>query len=1243
MRKKIAIYIFITLVATLGAQNKANAYDTKLDFKQNVYERTLKFIEDNPDSPDLAKLYFNLAEISIEVDREHPGKIAGYYKKVIELDPTFANRDAALYNYAFFATRALKERLDEERIKYINAGNVKLPSNLLYTEVNFQEAIKAYSELYANKKSEYNSEVLLRLGNIYFDIAFDSDNPQVYYQKAYKYFDELAKKENDPYQLFGVFQKGWINFVSGNYEPAIEDFSSILREIENSKDKANQSYFEEGALENIANSLMEFDQGFEKKSVAAEQARKLLLKLTGEEYAKRIIKASIDLKQKYNAPMQAVDFYNTYIELFPQSTVVPSYIDSIVTIYKNNSDRTRENKDPRDLIFQERVRLVENYHVGSAWYLANKGKDIAAQLKIIGEAYAFVEERYYNQVIDSPTKDNYLKYNDLVNSYLAFAELNDPNYGNIKYVMIDRLAELSFLVAEKTTAESDYLLVRDNFYRLNSQYPQNEKYLQAEERSFYAVEKIFNDYNKNKSAAQVQDNDAYYDSLYIAGSLRYEQVLAKSKTGNEQELARIARNRAYIYYRNKDFAKAMEAYEGLLQFNPNNEIKKDAYIRLAEINYDRKQYRAAENYYEQAASLSDATEKKTLEQNKLAAINAQAEELKTQKSYGDAATAYLRLAAAYKESDPEIAKGYELKTIAVYKASGQYQQAIDKYVGIAKQGKTKDEILASYASAWALSDSLKNYRESEDLRKAFIEKYPNSNEAFKLEMEIIGFYENNPYQDKRKAAEMYLSLHTRAKTMDLGTVKPQELLQKAIVLYDQLGDTDKKIELMLSYEKQYPGDAAANDYLALVANVYEQRGEEEKFAELAKYLYKKDPKINIYENIAKKNLQELLQKADDAYKLRSTEGLSATLKKLGALEEEYTSLSKKYKANGLTALPYDVGFEEFKGYRGNLEFLLTFDKKLAKVEDDFLKKEADEIITVNRNTTWKNHLTGGRYQRFQGALDEAKKQSDELYALLTTAIEKGYIDDIPVEKRTKLLYLCGKVNDYAAEVIEKQLHKYIEISNEVDLLKQDMKSYDQYVTYFRNIAYNDYQVKALQLAVTYYKAIMENFVDGQNYADDYTKLAEKRLIELNVRQDGNGSSATDRIIKTDATWLVYREVADSLNSANSNAWINATVMQTLANFENAALLQGSIFKKEISIPEQTLGIMIEYLVPCELWINGAKINAVPEKSSLELNGNTATKYTLKLTEGFQAGDNSFIFKLVAAQGNFAAAISFVGR
>ena len=80
--KKFTLIILVLLFLTAGiiAQDDVNdinsqlqeKYNEKIAHKKEVYQKTLRFINENPYSMGLPTLYFNLAEMSTEIDIHNP-------------------------------------------------------------------------------------------------------------------------------------------------------------------------------------------------------------------------------------------------------------------------------------------------------------------------------------------------------------------------------------------------------------------------------------------------------------------------------------------------------------------------------------------------------------------------------------------------------------------------------------------------------------------------------------------------------------------------------------------------------------------------------------------------------------------------------------------------------------------------------------------------------------------------------------------------------------------------------------------------------------------------------------------------------------------------------------------------------------------------------------------------------------------------------------------------------------------
>ncbi|MBT4331710.1 MAG: hypothetical protein HOD64_00390, partial [Candidatus Cloacimonetes bacterium] len=326
-------------------------YQTKSTYKKEVYDRTLRFVSDNLDSPGLASLYFNLAEMSTEINIADPQVSTDYYKKVLAADENFLHKDAVLYNIGYYGFKSEIDKRNQARQNNINLV-MNWPDSLRLSEESLEYVINSHLELTETfPESRYYTEGYYRLGILYFELALDARTPQKYFQKSVEYFDKVTQQENDKLQNYGLFQRAWTNFTMGDFTSAIDDFTAILEILNSDSLQIEATFFEADAIENIAFSLIEYDgTDFVQYSQAAAKAKEIFHTFVSDIYGKEILLKSINLKQRYNAPMQAADLYNAYITLYPSSIECPSLVDSIVTIYTNNPNRTRRGMAAEELI-----------------------------------------------------------------------------------------------------------------------------------------------------------------------------------------------------------------------------------------------------------------------------------------------------------------------------------------------------------------------------------------------------------------------------------------------------------------------------------------------------------------------------------------------------------------------------------------------------------------------------------------------------------------------------------------------------------------------------------------------------------------------------------------------------------------------------------------------------------------------------------------------------------------------------
>jgi len=569
MKNKILfVFVIFTVFITLFAQDSDKELmelgNKKRELKKQVYDKTLKFVTDNPEAGGNAKLYFNLAELSTELYAYELDITINYYKKVLDLEPDYADKDVVLYNIGYFSFLKEKYERDNERLKNLEKV-INWPDELRLSEEKLSTTINAYTELMNNyPKSVYYVESIYRLGTVYFEIALDSSNPLEIYPKAIYYFDIVANTPDHKLHDYGLFQRGWTYFSNGDFDLAIADFSSLLDKIVVDSQDVKKAYFEADAIENIAFSLIEKDgTDFEQQSKAADQAKLLLKNFVNEEYSKKVIHEAINLKLKYSAPMQAIDLYNVYLELYPLSTNCPSIVDSIMNVYKRYPNRTRDNKDAKDMIILEMERIVKTYTPDSEWYIENKNKDISNELLVIRDAFEFIEPRYSNNFSKNQTEENYITYNKLVDNYNNFEEFQDQTgLVNIK-AMRRKSVNMGFNLSLSRKDPSLYYTVTRSIDDYIQDYPDHEDLNTLQEEKFYANEQIYLLLKDSILDSVYVDtlrnltlNKDSLDTLYIDATKEFEELLLTEGYENDKkdsELIRIIYQRADIYYNRAEY------------------------------------------------------------------------------------------------------------------------------------------------------------------------------------------------------------------------------------------------------------------------------------------------------------------------------------------------------------------------------------------------------------------------------------------------------------------------------------------------------------------------------------------------------------------------------------------------------------------------------------------------------------------------------------------------------------------
>ncbi|MCF7793869.1 MAG: hypothetical protein K9N09_08860 [Candidatus Cloacimonetes bacterium] len=1143
----ITLLFPLLLIAPLLAQESdaelQQTFQQKRQYKRDVYQRTLDYIEENPDTPQLAKLYFNLAELSAEVDIFEPWKTAGFYEKVLASDPDFLQKDIVLYNIGFYNYKAILTRRDAARIENIDLV-MNWPDSLRLGKAELARVISAYEEvLLEMPDSPYNTDAAYRLGRVYFDLAVDARIAKPYFDQAIYYFDIVAQREGDPLQYYGLFQRGWTYFASARFTKAIEDFSAILGILERAGESEKSTFFQADAIENIAFSLIEYDgTDFVGYSRAAQAAAEILKSSVADDYGQQILIKAVELKKTYNAPMQAVDLYKTYLLLYPDSRISPSLVDSIITIYQQNPQRVRQDQDPQELIIEQMHRLVTDFTIESDWYKKNQAQDITDQLEIIQAAYAFLEPKYLNNFLRTRQHSDYLNYEELVINYTAYPEFSDPQSVQRKKRMRKNIVDLSQDLAEITENPAHYFDTINEIDSYIEKQPVSAGLYHYYEQRFYNYEKLYDlllpVVETEKYIAEergLEIDRAGLDSLLIAASTQYRDFLVEYEKTNPdiyQQLIKVTYFRAELYYEDGRFAAAYNDYKDLLTYPLQDELKMITFSRLAEISQLQQRYDDAEYYFREASKYAVDENTDNFENNILAALLARARAYEAASDYRQAAQQYLKIASEFEAEKPEESVSFKLEAIKNLKKAGENQKAIDLYLEIASTRQSSSEVLSAYHGAWSISDSLHYWQQSVDLRRKFIQLYPQTNQAYKLRLQIIGFYEGEKFDNKRQAAQLLEELHADVGRIDMGGENPANILLHAIKLYQEIGDEAKVTALSLQFEKLYPQHERANDLLIAVAKKFKDEGRTAEYEQVAAKLYSKNPDLDLLLEVAVNKLKNIKEEADKLFEEKKYDQVMTKI-------EEFYEEESTYFQQGLE-LPTEHIHETFDYYKSFINFFVKYENALRSARNEIIDKTPDELIKVNSLTRWKDHLAEG-----ESRIPKLMQKCDEVRDTFIELIQEGNNFNLETIRRTQALYTIARCYDYSADVVIDQVQTYLDISNQInnEQMKSNPVQQQQFKTALKNNSLqlaNEFRKKAVQI----YQTLLKTFSDDKDYSDKWTELSLTRLIQLGVRPDpsqqkeviavkeeprdsvvverqdqGQGQGREREMIVTDETWL----------------------------------------------------------------------------------------------------------------------------
>ncbi|MDD4559510.1 MAG: tetratricopeptide repeat protein [Candidatus Cloacimonetes bacterium] len=1084
------------------------------------------FLANNPDFSSIdqpggnqlvgtADLYYYLAELQYYAIPEDLNPALVSYRKALELDPNLPNRDLALYNIAFITSELKRMEVSNNKITFRNTAGFDdvAPANSLYSEANFSEALAALQEIVRDfPDSKVYEESVYRLGLLNFSFSTDSDNPELYRDRAIGYFDQIVANSKSPLYYDALYQRGWVrlnSFAEQDLRMAMNDFMELLKASESGliTDKQLAADYCSDAVDNIAYCLIALDgTDFSSLSRGIAELQRVFDGYSNEQIVQKVLDRSTQLKLNMNASLQAIDFLQFRIDTAPMALINPVLQDSILFLYHNSGQNLREGEDLDQITQNIYQKIINNYSHDSQWYSQNKDKDISRQMSIVDNAYTQRGFRLYNNFVNSINRENLTAYENHLRVYKEFAQLHNPDYEADSASSDSLIVTAYSVLADRTQDIHDINSAIKKLYDYNDKHPQNSQ--------FY----------ENEELAMIYARNAYATTMDLMASNEY--TVEEGAPANEDEAFAVLKNCAdrYLKVSNQDrfktpermtnaldvilllgdiqfgrekYPDAIALYQQALEYEDltTDSDKRDTYLKLAEMSIRQERFADAESWFRKALPLAESDEDRAnINQDILVQIQNSFETASGSGDFLTEANERLRLAAEMDPSRRLEILGQKNEAVEAFKKAGAYQQAIDLLMELAASDTELDAIYTRYSQAIDIAESetmMNNPTLAASLEQEFIDAHPGSSYAFFLRLAAISAKAENASR-RTEAAEAYLALYEEAHagSIDTEDVPESSLLADAIRLYNLEGNIPTGYALMNRFIETYPNHSDTVPYMEYMAKGYYDRKENEDYKRMAKAIYAKDPSKNsYYMDVATTELRTIAQEFDAAYLNQDFEGAFAA-------RDRYRSLENAYKKEGLS-FPEDIHEifaavqREYDKIQERKAFLANYDSRLEALgrSSIFTQSPAQQIRVV-AITTWDSNLGGGD-NRIKKYMSTIEAEVNKVRTLIRQTAESEI--DMDNDRQIKALALIARIYDRGAEVVGTQIETFFRITTQGRYYREQWgENAEAQIQGFKMQNIQEYIINSL----TYNNQIYTQF-HLAGYQNAITQAAKDALLKYN--------------------------------------------------------------------------------------------------------------------------------------------------
>jgi len=1233
---------------TLSLEQMTEIQSVILSEKRQLITEIQDYLANNPDFKaleqpdgnflvDKSDLAFNLAELQYAVDVSNPAAALDSYRLAVQNNPNYIHRDAALYNIGFISSLLKRNQIDRNKNRFydLNASALSLDDASRYKASDFDEALTAYQEVVDNyKDSAFYEESLYRLGVLNYYLATDADDPARYYALATNYFDEIISMPDSKYKYDAIYQRGWLRLNSAKEDDlklAMIDFLTLLNAVENNQitDPVLVQDYRDDAVNNIAYCLIALDGlDFSSKAKGVEELQQVFANYNNTQIISRVLDKAAQNKFDLDASMQGVDFIWLKIRISPLALENPSLLDSILYIYARESRNLRDGQDFNQAKQDIYLNLIDNYGKDSAWYAANKEKDIAPQLAIIKNAYVERGKRLYIEFTEDSSVERLNAYKELAARFGEYTVLHGDTYAAWQQENAKTILVLTTTLAERTKLPLNYMNAIAALQQYNSKYPDDVAFFNNEGLSYTYSNDVFNMLNNRygEEGLVVEAGvPANMDELFVMlsnNSMRFIDVMRSEKyrtPEHDQQSITILLGLADIQYGRNKYPEATVLYLKALEQEDiiAASSKFDIYGKLATMAQLENKHATAEMYYRKTLAFAQTkAERDAISSSIQNQIQLSYEEADSNGNFAFSATERLRLVDELPPTEDKLIQALKWTAHESYVKAKEYQKAIDLLLEVAGTKTDIEQVYTYYYTAWQIAEAdsmMKNVAAANTIKDNFIAKYPSSEQAYSLT--VVGARKQENLGSYNDAAETYLTLHEKARknAINIGDDTPDALLTSAILNFKNAKNDARMLETMNQFITLYPKNAQTLPYMEYISDDYLAKGDSLMFEKTAKEIYIKDKtQFQRYKRVADLKLYNLWSAFDMAYKNKNYALAFKT-------RDEYKKVQAAYEREGLSfslASEYEY-FAAVQSEYDNLQkraaFYKNYDNQLNAFDKSSLFTASPaSFITVNVNTKWQENLIGGtkRIPNFKATVNsEVAKVSK----VLDQANKSEF--DLDNSRRLRAQNLIARMYERGASIIQTQTGVYLQISAQAADYRQQYKG-DEFKAFINQVAYpqkSDLINAEYSIHVNIYK-----LYQLAGYTDIYTQRSFARLQEWELVPD----------YKKDE-YVLSKDWTQNIDGSNANLNIQSTVSPKEVQLgsvdvpANKTLVLARMISTKLAPDFAMLQIAYPFLENVAIRLNGTDISPiVVPTDTLEAGKPSTTRYAYLLPkEAWAEGQN----------------------